>query len=193
MIHFYERIHGFFDYEKLYDFIVKNVPDNQKEKMVEVGVWKGKSVSYIAVEIIKSQKNMTIDAVDSWETAEGWTNEQYLIDMVKNEDVYEQFVNNIEPVKHIVMPIKMKSVEASKTYEDNSLFFVFIDGNHTYESTKEDILSWLPKVKIGGYIGGHDFDNEEWPGVRQAVEETVEVKNIGIYTGWTNSWLYHKK
>ena len=193
MDHFYERVDGFFNYEGLYDYIIKNVPEGQTEKFVEIGVWKGKSVSYAAVEIIKSQKNITIDAVDSWETADGWTNETYLKEQVKAGDVYDIFLSNIEPVKHIITPIKMTSIEASKLYVDESLFFVYIDGNHTYEFVKQDIIHWLPKVKSGGYIGGHDIDNPEWPGVRRAVNE-IFGKNIKIYTSsWSDSWYYYKE
>jgi hypothetical protein len=193
MLHFYERIDGFFNYEEVYDDIIKLVPEGQNEKFVEIGVWKGKSVSYAAVEIIKSEKNITIDAIDSWETAEGWTNERYLKEQLEVGDVYDIFLSNIEPVKHIIKPIKMTSDEASKLYEDESLFFVYIDGNHTYDFVKSDILHWLPKVKKGGYIGGHDIDNSEWPGVRWAVNEMFG-KNIKTYSGsWSDSWLYHKE
>lgn len=196
MDHFYERVVGFFNYEDVYDDVIALVPEGQTEKFVEIGVWKGKSVVYAAVEIINSQKNITIDAVDSWETANGWANDLILKEEVKSGDAYPTFLNNIEPVKNIITPVKMTSIEASKLYEDESLFFVYIDGNHTYDFVKDDILHWLPKVKKGGYIGGHDIDNVEWPGVRQAVTEFFG-ENVKIYTdswaSWANSWLYHKE
>jgi len=34
---------------------------------------------------------------------------------------------------------------------------VYIDGSHEYEGVKKDILAWLPKIKINGYLTGHDF------------------------------------
>ena len=110
---------------------------------------------------------------------------------VKNNTLYDEFIKNIEPVKHIVTPVKMPSVEAAKLYEDKSLFFVFIDGSHLYEAVKEDILAWLPKVKSGGFIGGHDIDQtEEFNGVRKAVDELIGPKNIIIYNqGWA-SWMH---
>jgi hypothetical protein len=49
---------------------------------------------------------------------------------------------------------------------------VFIDLNHSYESVKEDIALWLPKVKKGGYLAGDDY-HENWPGVIQAVNEML--------------------
>ena len=50
-------------------------------------------------------------------------------------------------------------------YENNSLDFVLIDASHKYIDVKEDIISWLPKVKKGGYLIGDDYlgyDKEWW-------------------------------
>ena len=58
-------------------------------------------------------------------------------------------------------------------FEDNSLDFVFIDASHEYEDVKNDILAWLPKVKRGGILAGHDYYvNQDWfSGVKKAVNE----------------------
>jgi len=45
--------------------------------------------------------------------------------------------------------------------------FIYIDGDHAEVMVRGDILSWLPKVKSGGLIGGHDFDHPA--GVAKAV------------------------
>jgi hypothetical protein len=112
---------------------------------------------------------------------------------IRNNTLHGEFIRNIEPVKHIVTPVKMLSVEAAKLYDDNSLFFVFIDGSHLYESIKADIIAWLPKVKSGGFIGGHDIDQpEEFNGVRKAVDELIGPANITIYNKRWASWLHHK-
>ena len=55
-------------------------------------------------------------------------------------------------------------------FPNESLDFVFIDAGHMYEEVKEDISLWLPKVKPGGVISGHDYSNK-WPGVAAAVNE----------------------
>jgi len=190
MEHFYEKVSGHFNYENIYKHIIAFTPSNSSEKFVEIGAWKGKSVCYAAVEIINSEKNITFDSVDTWEGSPG---EPVLMndESVRNNTLYVEFITNIEPVKHIVTPVRMASVEAAKLYADKSLFFVFIDGSHLYEAVKEDILAWLPKVKSGGFIGGHDIDQtEEFNGVRKAVDELIGDKNIVIYNkGWA-SWLH---
>ena len=63
-----------------------------------------------------------------------------------------------------------ESVEASKDFADESIDFVYIDANHSYASVESDILAWFPKVRVGGIIGGHDFDSrEDNYGVQRAV------------------------
>jgi hypothetical protein len=193
MDHFYRTISGHFNYENVYDYIIEHTPSDSSEKFVEIGAWKGTSISYAAVEIINSGKNITIDSVDTWEGSPG---EQDLMndESIRNNTLHGEFIRNIEPVKHIVTPVKMLSVEAAKLYDDNSLFFVFIDGSHLYESIKADIIAWLPKVKSGGFIGGHDIDQpEEFNGVRKAVDELIGPANITIYNKRWASWLHRKE
>jgi len=52
---------------------------------------------------------------------------------------------------------KMTSLEASKLYEDETFDFIFIDADHQFKSVSEDIEAWIPKVKKGGVISGHDY------------------------------------
>jgi hypothetical protein len=65
---------------------------------------------------------------------------------------------------------RLPSVNAVKLFEDNYFDFVYIDAAHDYESVKADIREWLPKVKPGGYICGHDYGGE-YTGVKKAVDE----------------------
>lgn len=83
--------------------------------------------------------------------------------------------------------IKGDSVEVSKRFQEESLDFVYIDGNHDYEFVKKDIEAWYPKVKKGGVLCGHDFKNEEtpWLGVDKAVLEFAQDKNLTLnFKNW---------
>jgi hypothetical protein len=128
----------------------------------------------MAVEIINSNKNIKFDCVDTWEGSI----EHKTYDVITEEKLYDIFLSNIEPVKHIVNPVRMTSIEASKLYDDNSLDFVFIDASHEYEDVKQDILAWLPKVKIGGILAGHDYDTFE--GVNRAVNEIFNINDLEL-------------
>jgi predicted O-methyltransferase YrrM len=92
----------------------------------------------------------------------------------------------------------MSSKEASALIP-NELDLVYIDADHSYESCKEDILLWSPKVKIGGIICGHDYTLEN-PGVIKAVDELFNKQYVnfekekGIYGPQLNRviWWVHK-
>ncbi len=95
--------------------------------------------------------------------------------------------------------IKDTSMEAVKFFHDNSIDFVFIDGNHEYEYVLEDIIEWTKKVKPGGIVAGHDYkeDVERNYGVKRAVHEYIEKNGIetlyilkkGTYVP---CWMFYK-
>ena len=55
---------------------------------------------------------------------------------------------------------------------------VFIDATHSEESVREDIQLWAPKVRPGGIVCGHDYNNKRFPGVKIAVDEYFGEENI---------------
>lgn len=92
-----------------------------------------------------------------------------------------------EVVKRNPNIIKRKgsSVQFLDEFADNSLDFVYIDANHTYESVKEDITNWKKKVKKGGFIGGHDF-SYKFLGTIKAVHEIYDRPD---WVFCDSSWL----
>ena len=93
--------------------------------------------------------------------------------------LYKHFLENIEPVKHIINPIRKASLDAVSLYKDNSLDFIFIDAAHDYENVLNDIKSWYPKVKLGtGVIAGHDYT---WgPEVKKAVHDFFDPLGLQV-------------
>jgi hypothetical protein len=85
--------------------------------------------------------------------------------------------------------IRKSSSNASKEFENESIDIVFIDANHSYESVKNDIDLWLPKVKTGGVLSGHDYSISFF-GVIQAVNEKLGTDNIDVKLDAT--WFYYK-
>lgn len=83
--------------------------------------------------------------------------------------------------------LRCSSVEAARHMEDRSLDLVYIDGDHSYEAVKSDILCWLPKVKHGGYIAGHDFVDNGVFGVQQAVREFLGEP---LHVDGNGSWYF---
>lgn len=175
MEHFYQNLgENWFTYPTLYENMVEYFPDGSH--FVEVGTWKGMSAAYMAVEIINSNKDIKFDCVDCWEYIKELPDD--IPEDSFPEDLFATFLTNIEPVKHIITPIKELSWDGAKHYEDNSLDFVFIDAAHDYESVKKDINAWYPKIKESGIISGHDY---AWcDDVRRAVDEFFKPLGFNI-------------
>ena len=182
--HFYKNIESeiWFNYEDLYEMIVKKYSNNSH--FVEVGVWKGMSACFMAVEIINSGKNIKFDCIYTWEYVES----QNEIKESDFNNLFDIFKRNIEPVKNNINIIKSISWEGAINYEDNSLDFVFIDAAHDYESVKKDLNAWYPKVKTGGTIAGHDYHYHcgVYPAVNEFFGDKNNIKQMGA------CWIYEK-
>lgn len=184
MEHFYQNIdsENWFGYENFYSDIVNKFESGSH--FVEVGVWKGMSACYMAVEIINSKKEIKFDCVDTWEFVE--TSSE--ISEEKFENLYNIFLTNIKPVRHVINIVKSLSWDAAARYEDESLDFVFIDAGHDYNSVMNDLKSWYPKVKFGGIIAGHDYHYHcgVYPAVNEFFKEKNGINQIGA------CWVYEK-
>ena len=85
--------------------------------------------------------------------------------------------------------VRSDHVDVARKYKDGYFDWVFLDGDHGYEATLEAIDVWLPKVRKGGLLMGHDIDSEfgkKWNwGVRQAVEERFgQGFDLGVGMLW---------
>ena len=71
--------------------------------------------------------------------------------------------------------IKGLSVQSAQIFNDGYFDLIFIDADHRYEHVKQDIESWLPKIRKGGILAGHDYlhpkEGTSSCGVKQAVDE----------------------
>lgn len=129
---------------------------------VEVGVYRGRSV--VSVADVVRQRNIAVRCVDTFEP--------YRDD--PSTTLFEEFRATLinAGISGFVVPVKSRSVEAAAQIPYSSLDFVFIDGDHSYEAVRDDIKAWLPRVKKGGWIGGHDYATED--GVTKAVNEAFK-------------------
>jgi glycosyltransferase involved in cell wall biosynthesis len=51
------------------------------------------------------------------------------------------------------------------------LDFVYIDADHSYDGVWADLCAWFPKIRLGGVIGGHDYEHCDFPGVKEAIDK----------------------
>lgn len=93
----------------------------------------------------------------------------------KQDYIYSKAVKNL--AKFNATLIKKKSLDAVGYFQDGSLDFVYIDGNHKFDHVMVDIIEWSKKVRKGGIIAVHDFYGGE-VGVQKSVEAYVHCHHI---------------
>lgn len=165
-----------FDYQDLYKDMIQQATDGSI--FVEIGSFHGKSAAFMGCEIINSGKNIQLYCVDPWEfewldLRESHPLAKFMDHRLTGEHAFNTFKRSIKPYTANVSYVKAKSVNASKLFKNKSIDFVFIDGDHSYLGCYLDIACWYKKVKNGGYLAGHDFEDETMPGVTQAVEDLL--------------------
>lgn len=87
--------------------------------------------------------------------------------------------------------IYKKSKRASNMFNDGFFDAVYIDGDHRQEQVYNDIKSWYPKVKPGGVIGGHDF-NDYHGGVILGVMQYLDENQLVLTDTRADDWWIEK-
>jgi predicted O-methyltransferase YrrM len=138
--------------------------------IVEVGVYRGRSLLFLAERLVArfgtdnelQMRAGTLYGVDPL----GWDHGELA------RHTHRSWTLMDDAVATSARLLTCTSEMAAKMFPDGSLDLVFIDGDHEYESVKADLQTWLPKVKPGGMISGHDYGGGH-PGVPRAVDEVI--------------------
>ena len=141
----------------------------------EIGVYKGE----YSQKLLENIPNLQLFGIDLWEIYGRYRD-------YKKDDLSKAHQEAIEKTKSFNCKlIKGWSHEVVKQFADNSLDFVYIDGNHAFEYTVQDIALWSKKVRSGGMIYGHDFKDwsQNW--------RRFDMNVINAVTGWCNSYQIH--
>jgi hypothetical protein len=165
--HYYHSLEGWFNMEKQYLELLNATPEGGV--FVELGCYKGKSTSFIGVEIHKRKRDINFFAIDSFQGATNSTDVNEIKAYEGISEIEESYTYNVSLIGNKIKTIVSLTDEAAQYFEDGSVDVIFVDGGHSYEVVKADILAWLPKMKKGGIMAGHDFN--AWEGVNKAVTE----------------------
>ncbi len=138
--------------QEFHKALMNNIPQNGR--MAEIGVWKGLSLCS-AAELIKN-RNIQVESIDTFEGSP-WEGETGA--WVGDAKLQKEFEDNILRfgLNNNVKTHAMPSLDAAKQFPDGYFDYIFIDGDHRYESVQADIRAWLPKLKSTGIISGHDI------------------------------------
>jgi hypothetical protein len=165
-----------------------NGSDQHTLDVCEIGTWHGDSAKAMAATGL-----CTVMCVDHWRGSD------VLIETAKAEPPLYKFLENCkdEIAAHKINYRTGTSVEMAQQFTlDGRMFdIVFIDADHSYESVRDDITAWLPLVRDGGILIGHDWGSEQFPGVAQAVTEIFgsKAKPFAFSMSHSGFWIYRKE
>lgn len=172
--------------------ISKRLQGKARPIIVEVGV----EIGRFSLAILEAVPSGMLYMVDNWLPYKSQPAE-YLDtkdpsafrDAAQQEQRYQQACLVVSKFPKRARILKMDSTVAANSFENGCIDLVFIDGDHSYRGVKRDIAAWWPKVKPGGWIGGHDYKNPstkfDFSGVDRAVEEEFANVEVGFdYTWW---------
>mmetsp|Transcript_87449 Transcript_87449/g.155099 ORF Transcript_87449/g.155099 Transcript_87449/m.155099 type:complete len:237 (-) Transcript_87449:166-876(-) len=132
----------------------------------------------------------------------------------RQEELYQMSLRNTDPWKENVHVCRNYTTNCAKRVADHSLDYVYLDARHDYKGVLVDLHDWWPKVRLGGIMAGHDFNNaafaakpgQDWTlnydgtrdpegrAVKGAVEEFAKQMSRTITVGTDDkpSWAIRK-
>lgn len=143
---------------------------------VEIGVQTGR----FAKTLFEHNPTLHLYGIDPWESYTGYR-EHVTAD--KQDAMYDEARARLS--EWTWSPIRAYSVDAVSQFTDNSLDFVYIDGNHDFFHTTQDLHLWTPKVRPGGIISGHDYSHRTKSETRSTIREVIHVQYV--IDGWTRA------
>lgn len=128
---------------------------------VEVGVEYGLNAEVL----LKTSRLSVLYLVDPWDYIEESDPIGFDSRPIDWENVYESCKSRMAQFGDRARMMVMPSRNASKMFDDASLDFVYIDGNHMSPNIDNDLKMWFPKIKSGGIFAGHDYYDRHTEGV----------------------------
>jgi len=170
---------------------INAVNSTEDMHMIEIGSYLGDST------LVFSEHFSSVLAIDPF--TEDYDLDDDTCNYAPLSEVYDEFIKRTKdnPRIHLIRKTSDEAVEAIKkaaigidprNLEEENLRafdFIYIDGMHTYEQVKKDIQNYLPLLKKGGFIGGHDYAENK----RQVMDAVNEQFGAPDAVFHDTSWL----
>ena len=143
-------------------------------KVAEIGVARGEFSELI----------LKITEPDLLHLVDVWNSKTYHAGLFKK--VADKFKNLIDEGR--IQILRKLSTDAAEDFDDNYFDWIYIDTDHSYATTREELVKYAPKVKHDGIIAGHDYTMGIWISLnRYRVIEAVH--EFCVKYGWELVYL----
>ena len=179
--------------------ILRRLPEDRPLSGAEIGVAGGK----LSAILLRQRPLLTLTLVDLWaaNTSPTYaaTNDRYAtLPAGRFKRMHTFAIRSTRFAKERCVLVQADSVEGAKTIPDQSLDFAFIDDDHSRSGCARSIKAWFPKIKPGGWIGGHDYNNPGTAnrplafGVTEAVNEFFGSLGLAVALDGDFTWFVRK-
>ena len=156
----------------------------------EIGVKQGK----FSKVLLNGWHGCKLYLIDPWEEQ---NQNVYDEDIHDHESDYQKTIDNLKGFSGRYEIIRQYSNNAHSHFAKNSLDFIYVDGNHSYEGVKSDLELFYPKLKYGGVMMGDDYHANDIEkvldftfGVKKAVDEFCFKNKHNISLQYYGNWNY---
>ena len=139
---------------------------------VEIGTLRGEYAKVLC----QANPALHLTCVDAWSAYLGFTDQT---EQKKLDDCEAIARKRLAPFGCTL--VKGLSTDVARRFPDQSVDFVYIDANHRFEYVVADIAAWLPKIRPGGVISGHDY-------CTRRLRKGVDMRVLDAVHGWTSSY-----
>ncbi len=148
-----------------------------RSRVVELGCWKGRATAAVAV------PHVQLFSVDNFRGGDNTTRR-----LAARENVKAAFLSNVRKFGLPVTLIAMDTRKAARLFPDGSVDWLFSDADH--ERFRQELSRWLPKVKPGGVVSGHDYGTIKFPNIART------LRGLGVrfaVAPGTSIWFFMKR
>jgi len=150
-----------------------------------VGVEVGVQTGLFSHHLLTHWGGRRLVSVDPWEAAPpGDYRDVANVDQATQDARYTETLRRLAVFGDRSQVVRARSVEAAGRFDDASLDFVYLDARHDHASVLADLHAWVPKVRPGGIVAGHNYLDGDLPegtfGVKSAVDEYFGALGVPV-------------
>ncbi len=178
------------DILRFYDALAAELKDGAV--CVELGVFCGRSLAFLHEKL--AGRGCSLTGVDSWKQGYPWS--PYGATPPAQGGFFGACLREMQIHAADMLAdtriVRWDTADAASLFADSTIDFLFVDAGHDYGEALADLLAWVPKVKAGGIIAGHDYSAGQFPGVVQAVHEVFGEHNVYVPQEHSSVWRVRK-
>jgi hypothetical protein len=173
------------------DFLLRMMP--RDSVCAEIGVWQG----HFSARILEIVRPRALHLIDPWRFQPAFPHTWYGgLKAAEQDDMdrlYEGVVRALGADRRVTIHREF-SERAAPDFPDAFFDWIYVDGNHHYESVKRDLELYEPKVRTGGFICGDDYlwGPEAGYPVRRAVDELSRRDGIRLVAVKRDNFILRK-